>query len=385
MIRKANKGYILFFSSIKAVFKKEFVYIKRSPSVIAFALIFPIVELFMLGYLLDINVKLVDTVIFDLSKTQDSRQFVDYIVNTYDFRVVKNAESDEEIYETLKRGEAKVGIKIPTNFSRRLNNNATADVLVLADGSNAVVTGEVVSVFNRIVLEESLRRIREKLPPEARKPVAVETRTSVLFNPNARSANFFLPALIVWELPAVTILLVILSIAGERERGTLEQLAITPINPAGLIIGKMLPYLVLAFLELCEILFLITYVFSIPINGSLLLLLGLTILYIITSIGIGLMLSAAVSNQIQAIQVGLIFRVVPPYYFTGFVFPLESTPSWFQSFTTIIPERQIMEVCRGIIVRGAGLEDLLTQSIILLLMSIITISGATFIYWRKLK
>lgn len=373
----------LFWTSLKAILKKEFIHIKRNPAVLTFALVFPILELLLLGYILDINVKDVDTVIYDLANNQESKALIDEFTNTNDFRIVKRANTDEELYKTITSGQAKVGIKIPVNYSKQILEQETSNILVIVDGSNATVTSEAVNVSNRVTLEISIKQILER--NNLGDALPIETRTSVMFNPTTRSANYFLPGLIVWELPAVTILLVALSVVGEREKGTLEQLSITPINPVGMVIGKMVPYAILAFLELCEILLVIRFIFQVPINGNVFLLVFMTIPFILASVGLGLVVSSGANTQIEAMQMGLIFRVFPPFYFTGYVFPLESSPYFFQVITQFIPERYLMEIVRGIILRGAGFKHLWTHALILCVMSIITLSAAAAIYKKKFK
>jgi ABC-2 type transport system permease protein len=375
---KANR---LFWTSLTAIFKKEIIHIRRNPATLTFALLFPILELLLLGFILDVNVKQIKTVVYDLSNTQDSKKLIEQFVSTYDFNIVEVVNNDEAFYQSVKDGRAKVGLKIPADYANNLIDRETASVLVIVDGSNATVSGEAINVSNRIALEASLDRILEQLNNSDTPPV--QTRTSVLFNPTTRSANFFLPGLLVWELPSVTILLVALSIVGEKEKGTLEQLSITPFNPAGLILGKMIPYAILAFLLLCEILFIMRYIFQVPINGSVPLLIAFTIPFILASLGLGLIISAGANNQIEAMQMGLTFRVIPPFYFTGYFFPLESSPELFQTFTKIIPERYLMEITRAIILRGAGFEHLWVHGLVLCLMSVVTLSLATIIYKKK--
>jgi ABC-2 type transport system permease protein len=233
-------------------------------------------------------------------------------------------------------------------------------------------------------LEESLKRLINN-EESIESNIAIESRSSVLFNPDTRSANFFLPGLIVWEIPAITIVLVLLAFVKETETGTIEQLSITPISPAGFIIGKMFPYMMLAFLLVIEILIITRYVFQVGINGSVFLLLSLTVPYILASASLGAALSGKANTQIDAMQLGLIFRVFPPFYFTGYVFPLESSPEIFQTITRLIPERYLMEICRGIIIRGTTFESLWIHCLVLTLMSFATLFLAIRVYRKKLQ
>jgi len=378
-----------FISSFKAIFKKEIIHIRHDPSVLVFAFVFPILELALLGYILDINPRQINTVIYDVVNTQRSKQFMDVFANSNDFKIIKWVSSDKEFYDAIVSGEAKVGIKVPIIIAKHEIAGVSDGILVVVDGSNATVAGEAVKVANRLGLQVSIQSLTGDalaLPiGQVISSVPVESRISVLFNANSRSANFFLPGLIVWELPAITILLVVLTISREREIGTLEQLSITPIDPIGMILGKMLPYAIFAFILLCEILLVIHYVFDVPIRGSVGLLLLIAIPFIMASIGIGLMVSSAAKTQIEAVQLGVIFRVFPSFMFSGYIFPLESAKPFFEIMTRFVPERYFMEVCRGIVLRGATFDHLWSHTLILTIMSICTLSAAMAIYRKQLK
>jgi ABC-2 type transport system permease protein len=235
------------------------------------------------------------------------------------------------------------------------------------------------------MLQESVKRIvanEESLTGELDRP-GLEARAAILYNPEVRSPNFFLPGLIVFVLPSITVILVALSIAGERERGTMEQLTMTPITSLGMLLGKVLPYGLLGLFQESMILIAIRYVFQVPIQGSVPLLLLLSIPYIMTTLALGLIVAAHANTNMDAMPFAFLIRIVPPLYLSGYIFPIESMPDTFQSITKMIPERYFMEIVRGIMLRGAGFEHLWQQTLILCLMSVMIFFLASFLYRKK--
>src|SRR5215468_1311257 len=259
------------FRRLASVARKELIHILRDPMTLFFTLFIPIVELFMLGYAIDTNVRHVRTVIFDQAGTQESRQLLQKFENSEDFTIVSRVFSDEELHRAIVAGKAHVGVKVPSDYSQRLQAGQTAQLLVLVDGSESSVAAEAVNVGNAIALRESLERAL------AGKALPVESRPRVLFNPDTRSANFFIPGLMVVMCQMMAVMLSANAIVREKENGTLEQLFMTPVKAGELILGKLIPYLVLTFVEFCGILFLMWSVLQVPIHGRVVTLLMFTV------------------------------------------------------------------------------------------------------------
>src|SRR3954464_4157209 len=230
-----------------SVARKELLHILRDPQTLFFTIFVPVMELFMLGYAIDTNVRNVRTVIVDQAGTQESRQLIDKFERSQDFKVVARVFRDEDASELIVAGKARIGIVIPENFSRRLESGETAQLLVLVDGTESSIAAEAVNVSSAIALRESLERLLggRQLP--------IEARPRVLFNPDTRSANFFIPGLMVVMCQMMATMLAATAIVREKENGTLEQLFMTPVRPTELIVGKMVPYVVLTVLEFCLI------------------------------------------------------------------------------------------------------------------------------------
>ncbi len=349
------------FQGLVPVCRKEFIHIVRDPGTLFFALLIPMLQLFLFGFAVDTNVRQIPTVVYDESQTQESRQLLQSFANSDIFQLRSYAQSKEQMYDTVRSGKARVGIRIPYDYARHLQDGSTATVLVLVDGSDSTVAGQAVSTSTGVTLRESLVRAL----PGGKMPI--EVRPSVLYNPATRSANFFVPGLVAILLQVMTILLIALSLVRERERGTLEQLTMTPVAPLGLMVGKMVPYGVLAFGELCAILIVMRIVFLVPIHGSVIVLLAMSLPFLLTVLGIGLLISSKARTQAEAFQLSM-GTILPSVFLSGYIFLIENMPPIFQGISRIIPTTYYIRILRGIILRGAGVSDLWTQAAVLTVM-----------------
>jgi ABC-2 type transport system permease protein len=280
------------------------------------------------------------------------------------------------MYEAIRAGSVRVGIHIPYDYARNLQNGTTASILLLVDGSDSTVAGQAINTSTGVTLRESLLRVL----PSGKLPIDV--RPSVLYNPSTRSANFFVPGLIAILLQVMTILLIALSLVRERERGTLEQLQMTPVAPLGLMVGKMIPYGVLAFTELCAILFVMRVVFQIPINGSIFTLLAMSLPFLLTVLGLGLMISTKARTQAEAFQLAM-GTVLPSVFLSGYIFLIENMPPFFKGVSRLIPATYYIQILRGIILRGAGIRELWLNAAVLTLMGCIAIYLAGRMFVRQ--
>jgi ABC-2 type transport system permease protein len=363
------------FAGLWPVLRKEAIHIRRDPMALFFTVLIPVIQLFLLGYAINTNVRNVPTVVYDAAQTQESRRLLDRFVNSDDFEIIGSVFNDDELNHAIISGRAQVGIKIPPDYSRRLMAGETASVLILVDGSDSQVAGETSNVANAIALSESLERALQQAGGRISLPV--EARRKILFNPDSRSANFFIPGLIVILMQMQTVMLTAFAIV--RERGTMEQLFMTPVAPLGLMIGKIVPYLVVAFSELCFVLTLMVVVFQVPIHGSVLLLLALSLPFMLTMLGIGLLISTRAQSQNEAMQMAF-GTMMPSIFLSGYIFPIAAMPWGFQAISRIIPATYMIQIARGVILRGAELTDLKYQAGVLLAMSalLIIISARRF-------
>lgn len=330
----------------------------RDRATLFFALFIPILELFMLGYAIDTNVRHVRTVVFDQAQTQESRALLRRFENSEDFDIVDYVTSDAELSRAIVAGKALVGIKIPEHFSRRLQAGDSAQFLVIVDGSQSSVAAEAVNVGNAIALRESLERAL------GGRPLPVEARPQVLFNPDTRSPNFFIPGLMVVMCQIMAIMLTATSIVREKENGTLEQLFMTPVKATELMLGKVAPYLVITFIEFGTIALLMRTIFAVPIHGSFVTLLVIALPFVLAMLGLGLLISTRANTRDAAMQMTM-GTLLPSIFLSGYVFPLDSMPPFFWYVAQAIPTTWLIDAARGVILRGAGWAELWPHALVL--------------------
>jgi ABC-2 type transport system permease protein len=363
------------FSGFVAVFLKEVLHMRRDSFAMMFALFVPIVEMIILGYAIDTNVRQVRTVVYDQSGILEnidngsvgssaSRALLDRFRNSDTYHIYKYVHSDEELNKEIVGGRARVGIKIPYDFDRNLVKGQSAQVLVLVDGSDSSVAGQALNVATAIGLDESLRR----MVPNATAP-AIDIRPKMLFNPDSRSPNFFIPALIAVLLLFITTMLTAFSVVREKERGTLEQLLVTPIKPLGLMMGKIMPYFTMALVEMAVLLAFMRFIFKVPIHGNVILLTLLAMPYIFTNLSLGLLISVKANSQAEAMQSSMSI-MLPTIFLSGYVFPRHSMPWFFYGLSFLVPATYMIDTFRGVILRGAGILELWQNALVLTVMGV---------------
>ncbi len=365
------------FRGFGAVVYKEAIHVRRDPMALLFAFIVPLLQMIILGFAIDTNIRQIKTVILDENNRVESRELVDRLRNSDTFRIVRYAQSDAELNDAIVSGRAKVGVKIPVDYSRDLLDRGTAQVLVLIDGSDSAVAGQALNVTTAIGLDESLRRLLG-----ARQAVPVEVRPQLLFNPDSRSPNFFLPGLSAVLLLFVTTFLTAFSIVREREKGTLEQLFVTPVKPLGLLLGKLVPYLGIGFAELLSILLFMRTVFRVPIHGSVWLLLLFSVPYLFVALSLGMLISSKATTQAEALQLALM-TMLPSIFLSGYIFPRETMPLVFYLASFVIPATYFVNITRGIILRGAGLAHLWPDALVLTGMGLLLVMLAAKRFQKK--
>lgn len=350
------------FRGFGAVFFKEVLHVRRDPATLFFSLFIPLLQMVVLGFGIDTNIRQVNTVVYNADGRQESRELLDRLRNSDTFHVIRYVENDRDLNDEIISGRARVGVKIPVDYSDRLLYGMSAQVLVLIDGSDSSVAGQAINVTTAIGLDESLRRA---LPNGGN--FAVDMRPKLLFNPDSRSPNFFLPGLMSILLLNVTTFLTAFAIVREKEQGTLEQLFVTPVKPYGLLLGKLLPYFFIGFFELCAIVFFMRFIFLVPIHGNLLLLAFLSLPYLFVSLSLGILISSKATTQAQAVQLAFL-PFLPNVFFSGYIFPRETMPWIFHALSYLVPASYFVNITRGIILRGAGLRHLWTDALVLFAM-----------------
>ena len=340
-----------------AVARKEMLHILRDPTTLFFTLFIPVIEMFMLGYAIDTNIRDVRTVVWDESRTQESARLLKRFEYSGTIKITGVVHSQEELNRAIIRGEARVGIKIPEDYARRLQAGDKTQILVAVDGSESSVTGEVVNVANSIALLESLAA-------KGIDSATVSAEPRVMFNPATRSANFFLPGMLVVLCQMAAVLLTSTSIVREKENGTIEQLFMTPVGARELIVGKLAPYLVFSGVQFCILALVMRIVFDVPFNGPFFVLLGIFQLFVLAMMGLGLAISTKAPTR-EAAEQAAIGTVIPSIFLSGYIFPLDSMPIFFYYFSFLIPTTWMIDAARAVILRGAELQDLTPHTLVL--------------------
>lgn len=373
-----------------AILFKEFTHIRRDRSTLFFALLVPALQLMIFGFAVDMTVDDIPTVVLDLDGSQESRRFIEAMANTQTFQVVDRCQDFDTFRRAIRSGRASVGLVVPADYAQRLLMREQAFVQVLVDGSDSQVATTAVNAASLLALSLSqgqARAVAESLEvavarAEGGTPtLPIDVRTRLLYNPNLESSHFFVPGLVAIILQLVLLFLTSFSIVREREGGTLEQLFVTPVGRAGLLIGKLVPYAVLAFGEMLVVLVLMIVVFGVPIAGSLTLLIVLSTLFIFTALGLGLLISTLATTQLEAAQFSFII-MMPSILLSGFVFPRSEMPLPIYLITYFIPITYFIEILRGLIVRGADLLDLWPH-VVGLMACCVVILGLSLTRFRK--
>ncbi|HET7434822.1 MAG TPA: ABC transporter permease [Thermoanaerobaculia bacterium] len=351
-----------------AIFRKELTQMMRDKTTVMFALAIPVFELILFG-VIDMNAKHIPTVVFDQSRSQESRRLLEQFVATGYLDIVGNVQSRAELQRAIVAGRAKVAVEIPPDYARNLATHRPADVLVLIDGSDSSIATQALAAANGVVLQEGVRRMIETAHVEP----PIEAHPIMMFNPDMRSANLLIPGLIAILLTFSGTILSAFAIVKERERGTLEQLMVTPVSPLAVVVGKILPYLGLAYVELVIVLILMRWLFRVPILGSLTLLLILSSVYLLALLSFGLLISSRAKSQMEAMQQAMGI-MLPSVLLSGYVFPLSSLPAPLQVFAHFLPATHFIQIARGIVIRGASFEDLWQPVLSLLGISTVLIA-----------
>lgn len=354
------------FDGLWAILLKEFLHIRRQRTTLFFMLVVPVIQTLIFGYAIDTQIENLPTVVYDLDGRMQARELVDALVNTQKFKVIARVHSEDAFRRALVSGEAKVGVKIPPDYTDKLLRGEQTQVQVLIDGSDSQIATTALNSVQLLGMNLAInfaRRTGETLQiaparDEAGKAaLPVEMRPRLLFNPDLKSARFFVPGLVGIILQLVTLFLTSFAIVRERELGTLEQLFVTPVGRSGLLLGKLIPYAITGIGETMLVLTVMVYVFDVPIAGSIPLLIALASLFLVCALGLGLLVSTVATMQLEAIQIAFVI-MLPSVLLSGFVFPRSEMPLLIRPVSYLLPVTYFIEILRGIVLRGAGLMEL---------------------------
>lgn len=376
----------MFNSRLLSLIRKEFIQIVRDPRTLALTFMMPIIQLFLLGYAATNDVRNVPLAVFDQDKSPESRSLIEAYRAADYFQVTYDVNSEAELVRLISDGFARTGLIIPPTYARQLAAGQTAPVAFVIDGSDPTVAGTALSAAVLIGQAKSTQVTLERLAARGQAATftpPVEVRTQVWYNPDLVSAYYMIPALIGVILQFLTIILTATAIVRERERGTIEQLIVTPIRSWELMVGKLTPYVIIAFINMLEILVAGVLLFGVPINGSVPLLLVLAALFLATNLGLGLFISTIANTQQEA-MISAMFINLPGIFLSGFFFPLAAMPWPLQIISYGIPLRYFLIIARSIVLKGVGMETLWPEVVALSIFAILILGGAALRFRKRL-
>ncbi len=362
---------------IRAVMRKEFIHIFRDVRTLAVVVVLPVVMLMLYGYAINLDVRHLRTAILDQDNTSASRDLVHALQHNDYFLVVAYLSSPGEVDRLFARGEAKVALVIPRGYARDVAAGRPAQLQAIIDGSDsttATIAQSYVSGFVQTMSVDIVRRYASsKGLPAERIAMPVDVRPRVWYNPEMKSTYFIVPGLIAVILMQISALLTSLTIVRERERGTIEALVVSPVMPHELMIGKIVPYVMIAFVDVLLVLVSGRLLFGVPLRGSVVWLLAFSAVFLFASMGIGLLISVLARTQLVAFIAAVIGTMLPSILLSGFMFPITAMPKALQMLTYLVPARYFIVILRGIFLKGAGAELLWKQALALALFGLVTV------------
>jgi ABC-2 type transport system permease protein len=345
------------FVRILSITRKEFLHIIRDPRTLAVMFLIPVIQLILMGYAATTDVKHLKTAVWDQDHTARSRALIEaYRASGY-FDMTETVGSEEEIAHAVDSGAVRAGLIIAAGYEQALLAGETVKVAFVIDGSDPSVANTALAAAQGVGQAQSVELVKQVLGSRLAAAPGIEVHPRVWYNPSMESSNFMIPGLIGVILSMLTMLLTAMSIVREREQGTIEQLIVTPIQPLEIIVGKVAPYVLIAFWDLLEILFIGVWWFDVPIHGSVPLLLALSAVFLATSLGLGILISTVSKTQQEAMLLTF-FLLLPSIFLSGYFFPIDAMPPFLQWVSKAVPLTYVLIIVRSIILKGVGFEVL---------------------------
>jgi ABC-2 type transport system permease protein len=373
---------------IKAVAKKEFIHIIRDPRSLGMGIVIPMLLLFLFGYALTLDVDRVPLIVWDQSDSHASRELVSRFSGSRYFSLQRYTDNYRDIEHAIDSREALIAVVIPVNFARRIEAGRQASVQAILDGSDpntatfALGYAEnVVQGYSRDVSLEQLRRLGATRPQTAQ----LDVRSRVWFNADMVSKNYIFPGLIAVIMMIIAALLTSLTVAREWETGTMEQLISTPLKGYELIVGKLAPYFAIGIVDLVLSVLVGEIFFDIPLNGSLWLLFGMSVIFLVGALSLGMLISIVAKSQLLASQLALVATMLPAFLLSGFIFPIDNMPPVIQGITHIVTARYFVTILRGIYLKGIGLDMLAVEAGLLIVFSIVVVALSIRKFRKKIE
>ncbi|WP_040005505.1 ABC transporter permease [Fibrisoma limi] len=348
-----------------AFVRKEFYHIQRDRRTVLILFGMPLVMVILFGFALTNEIKNAQIAVLDFDHGQHSQRIIDRLLSSGYFRLRQSLTSYRDIEATFRQGHVKLVVVFPPNFTNDYAHDGLAQVQLLADASEQNTAISLTNYATSIIQSYN----NEQNPPNAASPLQISVEPRMVFNPDLKGAFVFVPGVMAMVLLLVSALMTSVTIAREKETGTMEVLLVSPLSQLQILFGKVLPYLLLSFLNGCIIIALGIFLLGIPLNGSLLLLLAETLLFIFLSLSLGLLISTIAETQLVAMFASLLLMLMPTIFLSGFIFPIESMPRALQFISQIIPARYFIDIVKGIMIKGVGLGYLWKETLVLVSMS----------------
>lgn len=369
---------------LMAMIRKEFTHILRDPGTFITMLVFPVIYVLLFAPIAGASVSNVPTAVYDGDQTAQSRQLLDAYRSSGYFMFTQYVQSEREIEAMLDRGTVQVGFIIPSGYGENLVKGATAQVAVLIDGSNPTIGTGAFAAAQAIGQALGAQVKQQQLGIGASNPGGIDIRPRVLYNPDLNPMSFIVPGMVALILGLMTTQFTAATIVKEREQGTIEQLVVTPIKSWELNLGKVVPYVFISFINLIEILVVGVFGLGVPFRGNLGLLLVAAALYVMTTLGVGIFISANARTNQESQQLSDLFTL-PSFFLSGVLFPVEAMPGPLQAISYLVPARYIVIIFRSIMLKGVGLEVLTGPTIVLVVACVLVIVGASLSFKKRLE
>jgi ABC-2 type transport system permease protein len=375
---------------IFSIIRKEFIQITRDRRTLIFTLLMPIIQMVLLGYTANSDVKNVPLAVLDQSRTVQSRALLDAFRSTGYFVISYEVTNERDLERLIGEGQAKTGLIIPPDYGPKVARGQSVAVAFIIDGTDSSISAGALAAARLIGQTQSAEMQVQRLSRQASASAAmsaasaIDVRTQVWYNPDMVTTYIMIPAMIGLILQMLTSTLSASAIVRERENGTIEQLIVTPVRAWELLVGKLFPYTVIAFFDVLEILILGTLWFHVPIRGSIGLLLALAALFLITSLSLGLLISTAARTQREAQTLGMIIQL-PSMFLSGFFFPIAAMPPVLQWISAFVPLKYFMIIIKAIVLKGAGLQLLMPQVWPLIVFALVTMVLAASRFSKRLE
>ncbi len=369
--------------TILTIIKKEMFQFRRDPKMLAITFVAPVLQLLVLGFAANLDVDNVKLIMLDYDKSSLSRELTEKFTGCNNFELVSQAQDYNDVVEHIDKGKALLAVVIPRGFETAIESRRNAPLQVIlnaSDGNTASIAGGyaagVIGGFSKNIAAEYLDKSGIKIKLFG----SITAVPRIWYNPYVKTRYFMVPAIVGLILSIVTLLLTSLAIVKEKEIGTFEQLIVTPIKPLQLILGKLMPFVLFAFISAIIVLTGMRFIFDIPVRGSIIFLFVSSFLYVLSTLGLGLFISTVSRTQQQAMLIAVFAVMMPMVFLSGFAFPLENMPDIIRAISVIIPLKYFLIILRGIILKGLGMAELWKESLILLVMgvSILLLSSMRF-------